>query len=453
MMLEASVIDLAKKKLINAHVYSEKLPNEAHLAILDVVLSVGYEHRHQAVYDTLSTLVASHMCTAYSIPAHRRYSRSGYPSEPILAEAASQLLWTMRKKDMVLPTLKANFSNSILDRGELGELVGRELLTHAYQSAVKRNGNTTRFSEGCLVTDFIEELFAETHANTVLKSCPDNVLKSSDAYSPFETVFKGAKMRFTHFIKMGDSTGVTTDALWAAYIRCAAIICQNNQKVIDTILPVLFFDTVICKHVMTGILIQFKRRKTAGPPVQYDIDEDAVHFFGKEEICTHSTPSPAHVRPYIALVMELGVQAQGANKHNPDFTPSSLTITRFGDREQPSRDAKADSTNKTRSDHPRYQIFAYGCSSTIYKSIKANEKSEYAFLMKTSEFFPEHARQDPDSLSAVMQLKPLFEHGGDSYNWVEDFNLTGVKEEKNEETLGVSVPEDQLEDVIVESSH
>ena len=84
-------------------------------------------------------LVESHMRIAYSIPDHREYLRSGYPSEPLLAEAAAQQLWRWRTQNpfLVVETLTSILETGLLDRGKLGELTGRQLLLDAYHRAVE----------------------------------------------------------------------------------------------------------------------------------------------------------------------------------------------------------------------------------------------------------------------------------------------------------------------------
>lgn len=58
------------------------------LAVADVRLCLQYEPHVEGnkAMDTQARLIASHMRFAYSVPIHRQYFRSGYPSEPMLAE-------------------------------------------------------------------------------------------------------------------------------------------------------------------------------------------------------------------------------------------------------------------------------------------------------------------------------------------------------------------------------
>jgi hypothetical protein len=71
--------------------------------------------------------------------------RAGYPSEPILA---AQQMYTFRKHDpnAILNILKDNVEGGLLDRGERGELVGRELLLSARDRATEREDKIRRRS-------------------------------------------------------------------------------------------------------------------------------------------------------------------------------------------------------------------------------------------------------------------------------------------------------------------
>jgi hypothetical protein len=60
----------------------------AAVAIVDVCLMLSFEPRRQATSTMEVDLIASHMRHVFSIPKHRQYKHSGYPSEPTIAEAA-----------------------------------------------------------------------------------------------------------------------------------------------------------------------------------------------------------------------------------------------------------------------------------------------------------------------------------------------------------------------------
>ncbi len=112
--LETGILELARAKLVASRDIDSTyntLSRAARLAVLDVQLSLDFEPRREKVQMEEASLVESHMRIAYSIPNHREYLRSGYPSEPLLAEAAAQQLWTWRKQNpfMVVDTRPRNW--------------------------------------------------------------------------------------------------------------------------------------------------------------------------------------------------------------------------------------------------------------------------------------------------------------------------------------------------------
>src|SRR5258708_37274921 len=89
------LMNLARSKLtgfsdVNQNL--EQYTSDAKLAVIDVRVQLDYEPKREGTTATVSRLVASHMRTAFSLPRHRKYMRSGYPSEAWLAEEAEQEL-------------------------------------------------------------------------------------------------------------------------------------------------------------------------------------------------------------------------------------------------------------------------------------------------------------------------------------------------------------------------
>jgi hypothetical protein len=72
---------------------------------------------------------------------------------------------------------------------------------------------------------------------------------------PFREAFKDAIICFTHFRKMVDDPGITSIAAWVAFVQHMGIICQNGQCTVNCIVPVLLWDTTICKHIITAMII------------------------------------------------------------------------------------------------------------------------------------------------------------------------------------------------------
>jgi hypothetical protein len=137
-------------------------------------------------------------------------------------------------------------------------------------------------------------LFSDDCAELILNSVPDNV-KSSTTFS---AAFEDAVVRFTHFGRVKDNTGTTTHAMFAAFVRCMAVICCSTHNIVDLLIPVLLVrGETLRESVMTGLLIQIKWRDARGSAIQYEINQDALGFF------------PANIsvdtRPYITLVAEV----------------------------------------------------------------------------------------------------------------------------------------------------
>lgn len=383
-----------------------KVTDAGRAAVIDIRLMFDYEPRHQRARDREAALVASHMRIAYSAPHPREYIRSGYPSEPVLAEAAAQHMHAHPDDFSALRILEDNIQGGLIDKGERGELVARLLVTLALDRAInkrhKPDSESVIHSRGVPVIDFIRELFGD-RAEAILKSVPDNTRSNVT----FKDAFEGAWIRFTHFGKMGDATGATLAAARAAFIRCMAIVCPSGQMMVNIILPIIFCPQGAESHItetnMSALLIHVERRAPKGPRARYVIDESTIGFFPN---------GTANQRPYVTLVMELGVP--------PKIPPPSAVTP-----PKPEILARGRLHHATDA-HSRYSIFAYGCSDAVYGVISRHERARYQHLLGSPDFLDEHPRQTHRTLDAVKRLKPFFSHGPSSYHWIKDAQLGGA---------------------------
>jgi hypothetical protein len=322
--------------------------------------------------------------------------------------------------------LKSEFDRGLLDEGQRGEVVFRQLIWEAYRRAVQEDHPKDiyhcNFSKGCKLTTFIKKLFSKGYANQVLNSVPDNI-KSSIT---FEARFKNAIVRFTHFGKMADDTGTTTHAMFAAFVRCMAVICWSSQEVADILIPILLEEKEkLEESVMTGLLIQIKWRNRHGSSIQYQINQTELGFFPSDSL---------DERPYIALVAELGLQppisaaatmpSHMSTKvcHFTPEPPKEPTVTRTSQTsleqlDVPNHPARIRHPSDV---HPCYSIFAYGCSDKVYGIINGQSNRSYALLLRNHDMLDEHPRLDADSLGAVQALKPFWSAGLNCYCWIDD---------------------------------
>lgn len=168
-LADIATLEMAQRKLVtNA---SLSMPeNTGKLATLDTLLNLEYDPRKTHCHQLASVMVARHLRTFYSIPTSRAYMHTGYPFEPVLAEAALTLANDMSRTTSLGPLLylyndlDASTAGAI-DEGERRENVGKTILLLAYTAAVKRRNEPIprpRFwGEGCSLVDFLKDLTRE----------------------------------------------------------------------------------------------------------------------------------------------------------------------------------------------------------------------------------------------------------------------------------------------------
>ncbi|KAJ8457684.1 hypothetical protein ONZ51_g11381 [Trametes cubensis] len=451
----------------------------AQTAVLDVRIMLSFEPSREAAHRHEEQLVASHMRIAYSVPKDRIYLRSGYSSEPILAEAAARQLHEWRRQCLGLEPsatglnvvdrlrdttdigpavqiLRKTFDHDLLSRGEVGEVIGRLLLMLARDSATcatSSDSDDPHFSNPVPVTTFIEQLLSESFAKDVLTSRPDNLPANAPRGDlTFAEAFKDAVVNFTHFAKWADDSALSQDTALGCFIRSMAVICRNNAATVDVFIPVLMNkDAALDASVMTGIMVQFKLRAHSGTIAAYAIDATKVGLFKQ-------TPDDDETQrhPYITLIMELGVNSEppllasipvkpeskesiAVNKKLGEKTPVSNAGAPLQD--TPSKVVLTPPAPRRRrgSAYPRYSIYVYGCSPTVYRVISKNERGVYKHMLGGGKLLAEHPRQDPTSLRLVRMLKPFFAIGHTSWHWLCHTRLNTDLPDESDDEGGVVV--------------
>ncbi|KAI0653244.1 hypothetical protein C8Q70DRAFT_1059483 [Cubamyces menziesii] len=480
--LSLDVLELARRKLLcndNMRMPIDSHTIAAQTAVLDVRIMLSFEPSREAAHRHEEQLVASHMRIAYSVPKDRIYLRSGYSSEPILAEAAARQLHEWRRQCLGLEPsatglnvvdrlrdttdigpavqiLRKTFDHDLLSRGEVGEVIGRLLLMLARDSATcatSSDSDDPHFSNPVPVTTFIEQLLSESFAKDVLTSKPDNLPANAPRGDlTFAEAFKDAVVNFTHFAKWADDSALSQDTALGCFIRSMAVICRNNAATVDVFIPVLMNkDAALDASVMTGIMVQFKLRAHSGTIAAYAIDATKVGLFKQ-------TPDDDETQrhPYITLIMELGVNSEppllasipvkpeskesiAVNKKLGEKTPVSNAGAPLQD--TPSKVVLTPPAPRRRrgSAYPRYSIYVYGCSPTVYRVISKNERGVYKHMLGGGKLLAEHPRQDPTSLRLVRMLKPFFAIGHTSWHWLYHTRLNTDLPDESDDEGGVVV--------------
>lgn len=258
------MMDLARQKLVfHNRIDQPSLHKDiARTAVLDVLITIEYDPRWQPANDFQKEMVASHMRTAFSVPYHRSYVFSGYPSEPFIAEAALRQMFlyntVIQGNWSIAGILQNNVQGGLIDLGQKGEVVMRLLLRKAYMDTIiaEQGPKKTNFSKGCNFLQFLKALFAEGFYSLILECQPENNVVSPGKLAD---AFEHAVVRFTHFAKAADESAMTTRGMAMSFLRGAAIIGCTNQKMVDIAIPILLNSSDrIQEASMSAFLIQVK---------------------------------------------------------------------------------------------------------------------------------------------------------------------------------------------------
>ncbi|KAJ2918955.1 hypothetical protein MD484_g1413, partial [Candolleomyces efflorescens] len=449
---ETRVRQLAASKLtgLSTAYHSERTFNPtAKLAILDTLLNLEYHPSKIETNRLMDDMVASHMRTAFFVPIDCMSMYTGYPSEPVLAEAALDIVenfgqslgapYNNGQDSMValFASLDQRGKQSIV-RGQRGEIVGKIILLRAYMASIKEEelkgsgkpGPLYMYPwrNGCSLLTFLRNLTAEAFYDDVKESRPDNVLGGDH----LEDAFKNAWVRFTHFARGTDDSAMTTSMAWVAFVRGMAMVGWYSQDSVDLHIPVLLDkDRPISESNMTGILVQIKLRGPRSLRSKVSIDAGNLGYFPPPGSPRESSvPEPDiqayRNRPYIALLMELGKTTQG-QRHSSLLGKGESLRPQKKHKSKPSNSSVIASTAPTGmqdliTTHPRYSLFFYGRSHKIYRCVPDDEAtlSVYDYLLKQDDLLDTITYPKTRDQSFVYRLKPSWTAGMACFDWVKD---------------------------------
>ncbi|KAF8331420.1 uncharacterized protein EI90DRAFT_1019614 [Cantharellus anzutake] len=338
----------------------------AMLASLDIRLQLSFDLARHAARSKISTLVESYMRVVYAVPLHREFIYSGYPSEPVLVEAAARLLNQGGGSDSgsFLPPiafkgpniLKAGYREGILDCGEHAEAVGRLLVTIAHDAAIMCHnpsyGFDPVFHKPVKVLDFLRCLFHPSYHQIIFSALP--VVAGEGAMS-LERAYENAYISFSHFVQAGDSKVVRVEYLSKLLLRGGALNCYVERSSIDLsfVIPVFFggLEQPIDRGKTSALQVQIRNHKNRLPEDEY------------------YSVNPQITKPdldvaVLSLILEFGAQT------------SLVGVQSYPHRRAPSGERLPDEHH--------YLIVAHGCSSATYSVIPAELDKKYASLLRHS---------------------------------------------------------------------
>ena len=362
---------------------------------------------------------------------HREYVISSTPSEPIVAEAAAQVLCGQNMVDI----LARNVRDGLVEKGQRGELVARLLLTLAHDQAVENMENTHKANQGQLqklytspipVIAFFCALFSPQYVDQLLLHCADN----SPAGLTFEQAFADAYVMFTHFGKAADDWCMSHAFMFMVLCRNMAISCREGMEYADLCIPIHFgSQALLSRDTTSAILVSIKDKVDVMSSNCTFVDVNKMAF-----------TQDGAIHPFIILILQLGVQAKRG------FMPIKITKKQgkpgllatperrgrggtFTPRtpiafELPHDVEPTDERTTTRSMGKNkwlacYTIDVRGCSSKIFNVMRAEDKPIFDDLLASRNFLSEHSRQDTDHLRAVLAQKPIWTRGAECCSWAE----------------------------------
>jgi len=228
-----------------------------------------------------SNLVASHLGTCLAISQDRTKILVCYPSEPLVTEAAYELL-----DDNMLLLIAQSFGQGIVEPGKRGEILGELILIltrHKLCKRLIRQKTATFFTGEIKLADFLKELLA----NNV------KVLES-DCYE--HRFFENANISFTRFVTI--RTIPTLDDVKKGYESCVAFNLKRNHKGADFLIPVK------CNgQTYTVWIIQIKNHNLLKCDSNVTVDSTSKlwpkYVFSKTDLAELTIP-------YLAMYWQLG---------------------------------------------------------------------------------------------------------------------------------------------------
>jgi hypothetical protein len=193
------------------------------------------------------------LCTTASSGFEDLFTTVG--SEPLLAEAATVAMTKNKKR--LIQHLSTCMDSNCINLGERGELVAALLVMQARDAVASENDRRWVY-----VCEFLKKLLGN-HA--FLQELPRYNHKG--AKEPLQKNFKRARMWFNHVLKIRNMDLINVRHLWKFITRGAMILCANNQRGVDMILPVCFSGKTLSRHTVTAILVQVKNDTSFGENV------------------------------------------------------------------------------------------------------------------------------------------------------------------------------------------
>jgi hypothetical protein len=342
-------------------------------------------------------LVRSKLRYLYSVHQNRETMITGSSPEPLVAEAAAQIMHfelgseTDKRPYMDVWRLFTEFvEDGLAPQGTVGESIGRILSILAMDDAIDElEGHCElKYQTPVPVLAYYRALLTDEAWEELRKSVPANraQLCKDSGTKTFESAFANAYLHFSHYGKANDNTPIQDRYAWALWLRGTAILCQLNQELTDRALPIFFSDqATLSPESVSMIFDQDKTGQSTSPNNVGIQSAEALCLFTQEQ--KHPYIAAAHC---YALTKDEGI---------------SVTVPHSHDLRGAEMNTQA----------PRYQIDLRGLSA--YRRLTTSMKADVRRMIDGSKnyIFDHHPRTY--GVPAVRQMLPVLDQDRYSTAW------------------------------------
>lgn len=262
-----------------------------HLAVIGTRVEFHFNSQSKL----LLPLVHHHGATLYSVSTDRTIINVGYPSEPLLAAAATAL--TLKKSvkwTFLLGTLIEEVRTGLVPAGERGELTARALFLMALDFVRSHSSEEVQvmLTQTFTVRNLLNALFYGTERPHL-----DDLLGRQWGEKNKQRFLDQGIVNYTHFVYVTHSP--RQSEIWRYFYNFAAIFCRRGQDVFDLVIPVYLKDAADYSYIVVQVKLHLQG--TGLPSLPADVE---VKGGLREE------DSDAHRHPYLYVFLQLGQRSK-----------------------------------------------------------------------------------------------------------------------------------------------
>ncbi|KAI0308934.1 hypothetical protein OF83DRAFT_138866 [Amylostereum chailletii] len=311
------MVGWARTKLLGADPLADQLDGAMKLACLAVRLGLDFKGTRWVEREVERTQVERHVRICLSATAGFHSFTTASASEPLLAEAASN---SMAKPSWgAADALLSHMDSSYLDPGDRGEVIAALLLLLARDRAsdathLDLGPDVDLDEEGFTMKRIVKipDFLAALLQKNVDQELPATYVNDEDRDISLRDRFKDGNIWFNHFVKLNNFSMLSKEYLARLIARGAAVICANNQRGVDIVIPFLF-GNVLRPDKVSAILIQVKNDKSYTTNVKECLFE-AMDPLQLRIVAKDEHAKEAKVKPVIRMVFALASSSSGISR-------------------------------------------------------------------------------------------------------------------------------------------